>query len=91
MKPGGYFCFNPYSSQHTSCVEGQTLPNGLTKITSGVLINAGDIKFYEMDEIIALIAESGFKIHQMKHNVEQYYEENKKTHNSSDWFFILEK
>jgi ubiquinone/menaquinone biosynthesis C-methylase UbiE len=91
MASGGYFCFNPYSTQHTSCVEGKKLENGLTNISSGVLINAGDIMFYEKDEILALIAKSGFKIHQMKHNVEQYYEDDVETHNSSDWFFILEK
>ena len=43
LKPGGYFCFNPYSNKHTSYIEDENLDSGLTRISAGTLLNVGDL------------------------------------------------
>lgn len=91
MKLGGYFCFNPYSNQHTSCIQGQALESGLTKISTGTLVGVGDIKFYSREEVVPLITSVGFKIKEVRHVTEDYQDNEKTPNVHADWFFVLEK
>lgn len=89
LKPGGYFCFNPYSSKHTSCIHGIRLDSGLTKINTGTLINVGNLKFYEEEEICKLVNQIGFKVHEMRHIEEHMYSVKENKH--AEWFLVLSK
>ncbi len=89
LKTGGYFCFNPYSTRHTSSVEGTLLPTGLTKIKSGTLTGVGDIKFYDEKTIRELVEKVGFKIKEMRHIEDHYFTPSYGTH--AEWFLVLEK
>lgn len=89
LKPGGYFCFNPYSSQHTSHIEGDSLNSGMTKINTGTLVNVGDLKFYSEGEITKIVREAGFKIHQMRHIEEKFFSTKEGT--QAEWFLVLGK
>ena len=89
LKPGGYFCFNPYSSHHTSCLEGTLQDSGLTKITSGTLIGVGDIKFYNHEELNQIISKTGFTIKEMRHIEDKYFYPTPSTH--AEYFLVLRK
>ena len=41
MTKNAYFLFNPYASDHTSCIEGEKINNGQTKIISGFYLVLG--------------------------------------------------
>lgn len=88
LKKGGYFFFNPYGSEHTSCKEGKIEETGLTRITSGSLVGVGDLKFYDRNEIESLVKEAGFQIKYIKHTEEIEILSNQ---NHSEWQVVLKK
>jgi len=85
----GYFCFNPYSTAHSSHISGTKLSNGLTRITTGTLQGVGDIKFYDREEIHALVEGVGFKIIEERHIEEECYYPMPTKH--AEWFLVLGK
>jgi ubiquinone/menaquinone biosynthesis C-methylase UbiE len=89
LKPGAYFCFNPYSTKHTSYIEGEHLESGLTRISTGTLLNVGDLKFYNEEEIENLVQSVGFKICQMRHIDDRFFNTNEGNH--AEYFLVLQK
>lgn len=66
LKPNGLFFFNPYSDQHTSCLSGELLENGITEnIKEGSLVGNGSLSFYNKNELIEAFT-SPWSIEQLK-------------------------
>tara|TARA_R110002095_G_scaffold71253_1_gene60702 strand:- start:548 stop:1222 length:675 start_codon:yes stop_codon:yes gene_type:complete len=89
MKKGGRFCFTPYSTQHTSCIEGCLQESGLISISSGTLIGVGDLKFYNEADIRSISQQAGLKIIEMRHIEESYGDSKRGQH--AEWFVVLGK
>ena len=89
LKPGGYFCFSPYSSQHTSYIEGDVQDSGMTRVNTGTLVNVGDLKFYDEEEITKMVLDAGFKVHQIRHVEEKFLSAKEGVH--AEWFVVLGK
>ncbi|MBS0185077.1 MAG: class I SAM-dependent methyltransferase [Proteobacteria bacterium] len=89
LKPEGYFCFNPFSTKHTSYLEGDLLDSGLTQFKSDSFLKVDNLKFYNEEELYKLILAAGFKIYEMKHIEEKFYTPENIIH--AEWFLILGK
>ena len=73
--PGGRFLFTPYSDSSSAAASGQRVdagggvPGGLrTGITEGPLVGLGQIRFYSLSDIGALLSEREWNILEVKHS-----------------------
>lgn len=75
ITPGGRFFFNPYSDRSSSAASGKRLdtiggeiPGGLrADIAEGTLVGVGQIYFYSLSDIAALLPEYEWKTLEVKH------------------------
>ena len=67
LKPGGFFFFNPYAAGHSSQKTGRPGPDGVVlDISGGTLVDAGQICFYDEDDIRSNFAD-GWHLFSMRH------------------------
>ena len=90
MGIGGSFFFNSYADNHTSCIEGLELSNGITtNINSGSLVGNGDLSFYNRQELLDRFS-LPWKIISMKQkNIVDLIDNRNEVH--AEWELILEK
>jgi SAM-dependent methyltransferase len=73
IKAGGRFFFNPYSDRSSSAASGERsdgrhIPGGLRKdIEEGTLTGVGQICFYGLSDIAALLDQDAWRILQLQH------------------------
>ena len=90
MGIGGSFFFNSYADNHTSCIEGLELSNGITtNINSGSLVGNGDLSFFNRQELLDRFS-LPWKIISMKQkNIVDLIDNRNEVH--AEWELILEK
>ncbi len=88
-KPQGHFLYNPYSREDTSASSGEEIADQLRiNITEGPLANAGQLCFYNAEELATQIDRTQWTILEQDHRTHTNAVNNE---TNAYWIIVLEK